>query len=190
MAKEFFGRQHARCEYQDDKVGSIGILGCNRRRGSNTGSDRRPLFVAPPPRTKKQRVRSGHDGGPAPLCLHVWPRLLPAAQSRMPFHGECDDGFWRECLSFGLVRLVSGLGIFFGVCPLAGLLHESRRHDPSFRSPTCPKNIPCSRGARFIACDAQGPLKAVALASPEDGGKGHGVFTWALLEGLRGAAVN
>src|ERR1700730_7033984 len=99
-------------------------------------------FLWLPPRTKKQRVRSGHDGGPAPLCLHVWPRLLPAAQSRMPFHGECDDGFWRECLSFGLVRLVSGLGIFFGVCPLAGLLHESRRHDPSFRGPTCPKNIP------------------------------------------------
>src|ERR1700730_8123470 len=142
MAKEFFGRQHARCEYQDDKVGSIGILGCNRRRGSNTGSDRRPLFVAPPPRTKNKEsgrgmtvgrrlyvYMSGHGFSPRPSrgCLFT-------ANATMDFGANVYPSAWLDWFRDS--------GYFFGVCPLAGLLHESRRHDPSFRGPTCPKNIP------------------------------------------------
>lgn len=42
----------------------------------------------------------------------------------------------------------------------------------------------------FVAFAAQRPLKAVEVAIPEDGGKFHGVFTWAFLKGLEGAAVN
>jgi hypothetical protein len=45
-------------------------------------------------------------------------------------------------------------------------------------------------GPTFVAFAAQRPLKAVEAAIPEDGGKVHGVFTWALLEGLRGAAAD
>src|SRR3984893_8173020 len=104
MAKEFFGRQHARCEYQDDKVGSIGILGCNRRRGSNTGSDRRPLFVAPPPRTKNKEsgrgmtvgrrlyvYMSGHGFSPRPSrgCLFT-------ANATMDFGANVYPSAWLD----------------------------------------------------------------------------------------------
>ena len=44
--------------------------------------------------------------------------------------------------------------------------------------------------ASFIAFAAQRPLKAVEHAIDADGGKVHGVFTWALLQGLRGAAAD
>lgn len=45
-------------------------------------------------------------------------------------------------------------------------------------------------GPTFIAFAAKRPLKAVEIPIPEDAEKFHGVFTWAFLEGLRGAAVN
>lgn len=44
--------------------------------------------------------------------------------------------------------------------------------------------------ASFVAFAAQRPLKAVENRVPADGGKVHGVFTWALLQGLRGAAAD
>ena len=44
--------------------------------------------------------------------------------------------------------------------------------------------------AGFIAFAAQRPLKAVENPVPADGGTVHGVFTWALLQGLRGAAAD
>lgn len=44
--------------------------------------------------------------------------------------------------------------------------------------------------ANFVAFAAQRPLRAVELPVAEDGGKVHGVFTWTLLEGLRGAAAD
>lgn len=44
--------------------------------------------------------------------------------------------------------------------------------------------------ASFVAFAAQRPLKAVENPIPADGNKVHGVFTWALLEGLRGAAAD
>ncbi|MGV6875322.1 caspase family protein [Pseudochelatococcus sp. B33] len=42
----------------------------------------------------------------------------------------------------------------------------------------------------FIAFAAQRPLRAVEVPIPEDGGAWHGAFTWTLLEGLKGAAVD
>lgn len=45
-------------------------------------------------------------------------------------------------------------------------------------------------GPTFVAFGASRPLKAVEKPIPEDGGKWHGVFTWNLLQGLRGAAAN
>ena len=44
--------------------------------------------------------------------------------------------------------------------------------------------------ANFVAFAAQRPLKAVEIPIAEDGGKTHGAFTWALIEGLRGAAAD
>ncbi|MDE2606781.1 MAG: hypothetical protein KGL68_12760 [Burkholderiales bacterium] len=44
--------------------------------------------------------------------------------------------------------------------------------------------------ANFVAFAAQRPLRAVELPIEEDGGRVHGVFTWTLLEGLRGAAAD
>ena len=49
---------------------------------------------------------------------------------------------------------------------------------------------PMPAGPTFVAFAAQRPLKAVEAPIPEDNGKVHGLFTWALLEGLRGAAVD
>ncbi|WP_160108109.1 caspase family protein [Pseudomonas izuensis] len=54
--------------------------------------------------------------------------------------------------------------------------------------PLPPVNSPEPPGANFIAFAAQRPLKAVEVPIAEDSGKYHGVFTWAILEGLRGAA--
>jgi uncharacterized caspase-like protein len=56
--------------------------------------------------------------------------------------------------------------------------------------PLPPVNVPAPPGPTFVAFAAQRPLKAVETAIAEDGGKHHGVFTWALLEGLRGAAAD
>lgn len=44
--------------------------------------------------------------------------------------------------------------------------------------------------ANFVAFAAKRNLKAVEVPIAEDGGKMHGVFTWTLLEGLRGAAAD
>jgi hypothetical protein len=45
-------------------------------------------------------------------------------------------------------------------------------------------------GPAFIAFAAQRPLKAVEAPVADDENRVHGVFTWALLDGLRGAAVD
>lgn len=45
-------------------------------------------------------------------------------------------------------------------------------------------------GPTFIAFAAKRPLKAVEVPIPEDADNFHGVFTWAFLDGLRGAAIN
>ena len=45
-------------------------------------------------------------------------------------------------------------------------------------------------GPTFIAFAAARPLKAVEKSIPEDRKAFHGVFTWNLLQGLRGAAAN
>ena len=44
-------------------------------------------------------------------------------------------------------------------------------------------------GPSFIGIGAKFPLKTVEREFPDDG-KYHGVFTWALLKGLRGAAID
>lgn len=49
---------------------------------------------------------------------------------------------------------------------------------------------PVPPGAAFAAFAAKRPLKAVEAPVAEDGGKFHGVFTWAFLDGVKGAAVN
>jgi uncharacterized caspase-like protein len=56
--------------------------------------------------------------------------------------------------------------------------------------PLPPTNVLAPPGPTFIAFAAQRPLKAVEAAIPEDGGIVHGVFTWVLLQGLRGAAAD
>jgi hypothetical protein len=45
-------------------------------------------------------------------------------------------------------------------------------------------------GPTFIAFAAQRPLKAVEAPVADDQNRVHGVFTWALLDGLQGAAVD
>ena len=45
-------------------------------------------------------------------------------------------------------------------------------------------------GPTFVAFAASRPLKAIEKPIPDDAGQVHGVFTWNLLRGLRGAAVN
>lgn len=59
-------------------------------------------------------------------------------------------------------------------------------HDPPL-PPVVVSNPPL---ANFVAFAAQRPLKAVEQAIAEDGNKAHGIFTWTLLEGLRGAAAD
>lgn len=59
-------------------------------------------------------------------------------------------------------------------------------HDPPL--PLAAASIPPR--ASFVAFAAQRPLKAVEAAMPEDADRMHGVFTWTLLEGLRGAAAD
>jgi hypothetical protein len=56
--------------------------------------------------------------------------------------------------------------------------------------PLPPVNAPAPPGPTFVAFAAQRPLKAVEAAIAEDQGRAHGLFTWALLEGLRGAAAD
>ena len=67
--------------------------------------------------------------------------------------------------------------------------------DPRFLTvPTAPPLDPIifggAAGPSFIAFAAPRPLKAVEKQIPEDGDLWHGVFTWNLLQGLRGAAAN
>ena len=59
-------------------------------------------------------------------------------------------------------------------------------HDP----PLQPVNARDPPSAGFVAFAAQRPLRAVERPFAEDGNKTHGVFTWALLKGLRGAAAD
>lgn len=56
--------------------------------------------------------------------------------------------------------------------------------------PLPPVNASVPPGPSFVAFAAQRPLKAVEAPIMEDGGRVHGLFTWALLEGLRGAAAD
>lgn len=56
--------------------------------------------------------------------------------------------------------------------------------------PLPPVNAPAPPGPTFVAFAAQRPLKAVEAPIAEDAGRTHGLFTWALLEGLRGAAAD
>lgn len=56
--------------------------------------------------------------------------------------------------------------------------------------PLPPVNAPAPPGPTFVAFAAQRPLKAVEAPIAEDGGRVHGLFTWALLEGLGGAAAD
>jgi hypothetical protein len=49
---------------------------------------------------------------------------------------------------------------------------------------------PGSSGPASIALAARGPQQAALVYPAEAGGRGHGAFTWALLEGLRGAAAD
>jgi hypothetical protein len=61
---------------------------------------------------------------------------------------------------------------------------------PPREPPARPRASPMPPGATFVAFAAQRPLKAVEVPIAEDQGRSHGVFTWALLEGLRGAAAD
>ncbi len=45
-------------------------------------------------------------------------------------------------------------------------------------------------GPSFIAFAASRPLKTLEKQIPEDSNRWHGIFTWNLLQGLRGAAAN
>ncbi|TIY11581.1 MAG: hypothetical protein E5V16_04575, partial [Mesorhizobium sp.] len=56
--------------------------------------------------------------------------------------------------------------------------------------PLAPVNDPKPPGPAFAAFAARRPLKAVETPVDEDGGRFHGVFTWAFLDGINGAAVN
>ena len=56
--------------------------------------------------------------------------------------------------------------------------------------PLQPVNALDPPGAGFVAFAAQRPLRAVERPFAQDGNKTHGVFTWTLLEGLRGAAAD
>ena len=61
---------------------------------------------------------------------------------------------------------------------------------PPSVAPAQPLNMPGAAGPTFIAFAAQRPLKAVERAFAEDADKFHGVFTWTLMQGLQGAAVD
>lgn len=52
------------------------------------------------------------------------------------------------------------------------------------------QGVPRPPGPTFIALAAPRPLRTVEREIPADGHRVHGVFTWALLEGLRGAAAD
>lgn len=56
--------------------------------------------------------------------------------------------------------------------------------------PLDPLNVGTPPGPTFIAFAASRPLKAVEKPIPEDAPNWHGIFTWNLLQGLKGAARN
>lgn len=58
------------------------------------------------------------------------------------------------------------------------------------RPPLTPITVGEAAGPAFVAFAAQRPLKAVEVAIPQDQNKFHGIFTWAFLKGLEGAAAN
>lgn len=57
-------------------------------------------------------------------------------------------------------------------------------------APLNPVHVQTAPGSAFVAVAARHGLKALEKAIPEDGGRWHGVFTWNLLQGLRGAATD
>jgi uncharacterized caspase-like protein len=57
-------------------------------------------------------------------------------------------------------------------------------------APLAPIGSQGAPGPSFIAFAAPRPLKAVEQRIPEDGANWHGIFTWNLLQGLRGAATD
>jgi hypothetical protein len=61
---------------------------------------------------------------------------------------------------------------------------------PPTLPPLDPLGVGAAPGPTFIAFAAPRPLKAVEKSIPEDAGRWHGIFTWNLLQGLRGAAIN
>jgi hypothetical protein len=61
---------------------------------------------------------------------------------------------------------------------------------PARDPPLQPVNARDPPRAGFVAFAAQRPLRAVERPFVQDGNKTHGVFTWALLKGLRGAAAD
>jgi hypothetical protein len=61
---------------------------------------------------------------------------------------------------------------------------------PLLPAPALPLARPSPAGPTFIAFAAQRPLKAVEREFEDDPGKVHGVFTWTLLQGLKGAAAD
>ena len=83
-----------------------------------------------------------------------------------------DSGYFREFVLW--VDACMNRAVFFAP------------HDPPL--PPVPSSV--TPLASFCAFAAQRPLKAVELPIAQDEGKVHGAFTWALLEGLRGAAAD
>lgn len=57
-------------------------------------------------------------------------------------------------------------------------------------APLTPMHVQTAPGSAFVAVAARHGLKALEKAIPEDCGRWHGVFTWNLLQGLRGAAAD
>ncbi|MER2266113.1 hypothetical protein [Methylobacterium oxalidis] len=83
-----------------------------------------------------------------------------------------DAGYFREfvlLLDCCMNRMTTGLPMR---APLAGL------------------NASMPPGPSFVAFAAKRPLKAVEMPVPADNGRFHGIFTWAFLDGVKGAAVN
>ncbi len=60
----------------------------------------------------------------------------------------------------------------------------------SRRDPVLLPLQPGGRGPSFVALAARRPSQPPVLSLPQEGGRWHGAFTWALLQGLRGAATD
>jgi len=120
---------------------------------------------------------SGHGFSPTPQrgCL-----FAANAQERLSFNVHAtgwlnwlqDSGYFREYV------------LWMDCC--MNRLSFLQPRDP----PLPPVNASEPPRAGFVAFAAKRNCKAVELPIPEDSNKPHGVFTWALLEGLRGAAAD